>query len=252
MATLPTLVDMLKSGVHFGHKKSKRHPKMQPFIFTTKGEISIIDLQQTQGYLANAVTYVENLARKGGTILFAGTKRQAQDIIKKQAELCEMPYVNTRWLGGTLTNFAVIGKMIKKFKKLKECQEAGDFSKYTKKEQLDISREIEELESLIGGIQNLTKLPDAVFILDLKKEKTALHESLKRKIPIVAFCDSNTNPQEVDYPIPANDDAVKSIDLIVGLIAQAINEGRAKRTSDQQGASVAQEVVAAEPKGESK
>ncbi len=232
MFPLPTLVDMLKSGAHFGHKKSKRHPKMSPFIFTTRGEVSIIDLEKTEVLLKEALTYIERLVQRGGVILFVGTKKQGQQIVKKHAISCGMPYVTGRWLGGTLTNYAIISKMIKKYKKLMERSEAGEFVKYTKKEQLDITREIEELEDLIGGISTLSKMPDAVFLLDLKKEKTALREALKKKIPIVALCDTNTNPEEIDYPIPANDDAVKSIEMLVGLMASAVLEGKSKRAQE--------------------
>jgi small subunit ribosomal protein S2 len=232
MPQIPSLVDMLKSGVHFGHKKSRRHPKMEPFIYMTKGEVSIIDLMKTQESLATALDYMSRLASRGGSILFVGTKKQGQSLLKKYAESCGMPYVHLRWLGGTLTNFAVIGKLIKKFKKLKEQKEAGEFQKYTKKEQLDITREIEELDDLIGGISNLTKIPDAVFILDLKKEKTALHEAKRRNVPVVAVCDTNANPEDVDYPIPANDDAVKAIDMILGLVAAAIAEGVSRKDKD--------------------
>ncbi|MBI4239866.1 30S ribosomal protein S2 [Candidatus Uhrbacteria bacterium] len=245
---LPSLVDMLKSGVHFGHKKSKRHPKMAPYIFTTRGEISIINLEKTEKYLKEALLYLENIASKGGTVLFVGTKKQGSELVKKYAIECGMPYVNQRWLGGTLTNFVIIGKMIKKFKKLNERAESGELAKYTKKEQLDISREIEELDTLIGGIQNMAKIPDAIFILDLKKEKTPLREALKKKIPLVALCDTNTNPEEIDYPIPANDDAVKSIDMIVSLISAAIKSGKTKRAQEAEFAEKAKisEVTSAE------
>ncbi len=232
MPSLPTLVDMLKCGVHFGHKRSKRHPKMAPFIFTTKNEISIIDLQKTLECLPAALEYAAAVAQKGGVILFVGTKRQAREYIKKAAESCGMPYVNGRWLGGTLTNFSVISKMIKKYKKNKEMIETGEASKYTKKEQLDLSREIEELEEAIGGIQDMAKLPDAIFILDLKKEKTPLSEARKRGIPVIALTDTNVNPDAADYPIPANDDAVKSIEMITTLVAAAINEGRSRKAAE--------------------
>ncbi len=232
MVQLPSLVDMLKSGVQIGHKKSKRHPKMTPFIFTTKDEISIIDLEKTSAHLKTALEFVEGVSRSGGTVLFVGVKNQGKNTIKECAIACQSPYVNGRWLGGTLTNFAIIGKMIKKYKRYKEAIEKGEFAKYTKKEQLDISREVEELEDLIGGISSLSKLPDAIFILDLKKDKTALAEARKKKVPIVALCDTNTNPEHVDYPIPANDDAAKSIALITGLLSQAVNDGKAKRVKD--------------------
>ncbi|MDO8490027.1 MAG: 30S ribosomal protein S2 [bacterium] len=232
MVEMPSLVDMLKSGAHFGHKKSKRHPKMAPFIFTTKDAISIIDLEKTVEYLKTALEFVEGVARAGGTVLFVGVKNQGKEIIKEKALACGMPYVNSRWLGGTLTNFVIIGKMIKKYKKLKDSIEKGEFAKYTKKEQLDISREVDELEGLIGGISTLTKLPEAIFILDLKKDKTAFAEAMRKKVQIVALCDTNVNPENVQYPIPANDDAVKSITLFVSLLTDAVNQGKEKRVVD--------------------
>lgn len=232
MVEIPALIDLLKSGTHFGHKKSKRHPKMAPYIFATRDEINIIDLGKTVECLKQALEYITSVVRAGGVILFVGTKRQGAQTIKDAALSCAMPFVNGRWLGGTLTNFSVISKMIKKYKRLKEKRDAGELVKYTKKEQLDIAREIEELDLLIGGIQQLGKLPDALFILDLKRDSTALAEARRKNIPIIALCDTNTNPEKVGYPIPANDDAVKSIQLIVGLVAQAIGEGKELREKD--------------------
>ncbi len=226
MPTLPSLVDMLKSGVHLGHKKSKRHPKMDPYIFMNRGDMTVIDLEKTQELLGKALAFITSEVANGKTVLFVGTKRQAQDPIQKYAELCEMPYVNGRWIGGMLTNFTVISKMIKRYKTLKEQQATGALVKYTKKEQLDFARTIEELENAIGGIQALTRLPDLVFMVDLKRDKTAYKEAVKKHLPIVAVCDTNVNPTDVDYMIPANDDAVKSIDMISGLVAQAILEGK--------------------------
>ncbi len=255
MAHVPELLDLLQAGVHFGHKKSKRHPKMAPFIFGTRDDVSIINLELTQECLKKALAFAEQTARNGGTILFVGVKNQGRAVIEEAAKSCGMPYVNSRWLGGTLTNFAVISKMIKKYKKLKDLQEKGELAaKYTKKEQLEFSRDIDELEGMIGGISELTKLPDAVFILDLKKDKTSYLESFKKKIPIIAMCDSNTNPANVAYPIPANDDAIKSIQLIVSLMAKAVSEGVARRKLEQekQIAQTAKEEVVPVKKEESK
>lgn len=232
MPTVPEVVEMLKCGVHFGHRKSKRHPKMADFIFTTKDEISILDLEKTTQYLKDALAFAGSVARAGGTVLFVGAKHQSRDIIKEEAMRAGMPYVNSRWLGGTLTNFAVISKMIKKYKKLKSEQEKGELAKYTKKEQLDLSRDMEELEGLIGGIAELTKLPEAVFIVDVKKDKTAVAEARRKKVPIIALCDSNINPEELSYPIPANDDAIKSIRMMTALVADAILEGKELRSKD--------------------
>lgn len=232
MPTVPEVVEMLKCGVHFGHRKSKRHPKMADFIFTTKDEISILDLEKTTQYLKDALAFAGSVSRAGGTVLFVGAKHQSREIIKEEAARAGMPYVNSRWLGGTLTNFAVISKMIKKYKKLKSEQEKGELAKYTKKEQLDLSRDMEELEGLIGGIAELTKLPEAVFIVDVKKDKTAVAEARRKKVPIIALCDSNINPEELSYPIPANDDAIKSIRMMTALVADAILEGKELRSKD--------------------
>lgn len=230
MPQLPTLEKMLESGLHFGHKRSRRYPKMEPFIFTTKNDINIIDLRLSLDYLARALEYVQKLGESGATLLFVGTKKQAAPLTIKYATLCGQPYVTTRWIGGTLTNFAIISKMIKKYWNLTGQRDSGDFEKYTKKEQLDLSREIEELESLIGGIKNMQKLPAALFVVDVHSDSTATKEARIKKLPIVAICDTNVNPELVNYPIPANDDAVKGIDLILDLISKSYLEGAAKKT----------------------
>ena len=228
MPAIPSTAELLKRGVHFGHKKSRRHPKMEEFIFTVKGDLCIIDVRKTIEHLKAALAYITEVTAKGGVVLMVSTKKQSHTLLAQHAESCGAPYINGRWLGGTLTNFAVISQLIKKFKKLKGDRETGAHEKFTKKEQLDLTREIEELDLSIGGIQNLNKLPDAVFILDLKKDKTALTEALKKGIPIVAVCDTNANPDGIAHIIPANDDAIKSIELMLGLVASAINEGKAK------------------------
>lgn len=229
MPQLPTLVNMLESGLHFGHKRSRRYPKMEPFIFTTKNDINIIDLRITSDYLARALDYVHRLGELGATLLFVGTKKQAAPLVMKYASACNQPYVTSRWIGGTLTNFGVISKMIKKYWNLTGQRDSGDFEKYTKKEQLDLSREIEELETNIGGIKNLQKLPGALFIVDIHHDSTASKEARIKGLGIVALCDTNVNPELVDYPIPANDDAVKGIDLILDLVSKSYLEGAAKK-----------------------
>lgn len=229
---VPDIVQMLENGVHFGHKKSRRHPKMNEFIFTTRGEICVIDVRQTAVYLQKALDYIEQAASKGENILFVSTKRQAKALVKKYAENCGMPYVTERWIGGTLTNFSVISQLIKKLKKYKDQQASGELAKYTKKEQLDIAREVEELENEIGGIQTLTRTPDVVFILDLKKDSTACQEALRKNIPVVAVCDTNVNPENVTYPIPGNDDAIRSIDMMMSLLAKAVNEGKSRKAPE--------------------
>lgn len=222
------LSDLLAAGVHFGHQKSKRHPGMTPYIFTTRQDVSIIDLEKTQSMLEAAAKAAELLASQGKTILFIGTKNQASALVKKYAEACEMPYMHNRWLGGLLTNFKNVIEVPKKLVSLKLRRETGELKKYTKKEQLEFDREIDRLSLSVEGLQNMTKLPDAVFVVDLKEEKTALTEALQLNIPVFAMCDTNTNPREITHPIPANDDAVKSIELILSTMADAINAGKKK------------------------
>ncbi len=206
---------------------------MKPYIFGVKNEVHIIDLQKTSELLEQALEFCRSIARQGGTIIFVGSKRQAQETIKKHALACGMPYVHTRWIGGTITNYGIISKMIKNYLKMKEKTEAGEYKKYTKKEQLELSRKVEELDGLIGGIQTLTKLPDALYIIDPRKEETPFREAAKRHIPVIALCDTNTNPENITYPIPANDDAIKSIEIITAAIADAIREGKAQRAKEQ-------------------
>ncbi|HLD82262.1 MAG TPA: 30S ribosomal protein S2 [Patescibacteria group bacterium] len=226
MPQIPTLLEMLHAGVHFGHRKSKWYPKMEPFIFDERNGVHILNLELTQKKLEEALRYVTELVSNKGVIVFVGTKKQAQNIIKQAAIDCGMPYVHERWLGGTITNFSVIHKLINNYKSLKKKKEMGDLSKYTKKEQLDFTREIERLEKIVGGISTLEKLPDAVFIADVKNEKTAITEARKKKIPVVALCDSNVNPELATYPIPANDDATRALTLLIQLIAEAVKEGK--------------------------
>ncbi len=230
MPKLPTLLELLQAGVHFGHKVSRWHPKMEKFIFGARNGIHIIDLNQTITQLDRTLGYINDLVSKGGTILFLGTKRQARDIVKKYAEECGMPYITERWLGGTFTNFAEVGLLIKKHRELKEAQDTGKLAeKYTKKEQVRFRKQLEDLESKIGGILNMTKLPDAVFVIDVVKEKTAVQEAGKRNIPVIALADTNVNPEKLKYAIPSNDDAVKTIDLMCRLVAEAVNEGKANQ-----------------------
>lgn len=221
-----TLIEMLQAGMHFGHQTSKWHPKMKQYIFGERGGIHIINLEITAKKFAEALSYIENLVAKGGVILLVGTKRQAQDIIRQVAKETGMPEITRRWLGGTLTNFGQISKIIKRYKDLKAKREAGELIKYTKKEQLEFDREIEDMEKKIGGIATLVRMPDAVFILDLKTEKTAFEEAKKMGVPIVAVTDTNVNPDEVTYPIPANDDAIAGIEMIMRLVGEAIRDGK--------------------------
>ena len=199
---------------------------MKKFIFGDRQGIHIINLEETQKALETAMAFARSVTQRGGNVLFVGTKKQASDIVQAAAVSCGMPYVNKRWLGGTLTNFSVISQMLRKFKDLKKKQERGELAKYTKFEQAKFAEEITMLEEKVGGIQDLLRIPDAVFILDIRKDKTALEEAVRRGVKVIAICDSNVNPIDVDYPIPANDDAVKSIELLARFMAKACQEGR--------------------------
>lgn len=236
------LVELLKAGAHFGHQRSRWHPKMAPFIFTVRNDICIIDLEQTAARLNAAATYAREVTARGGMILFIGTKRQARDPVREAAQRVGAPSVTERWLGGTFTNFATVSKIITKLTQLKSDRDAGRFDIYTKKERLVIQREIDRLEKIIGGIEGIQKLPDAVYVVDVKHERTAVREAQSVGVPIIAMCDTNVNPSGVAYPIPANDDATKSIQLITDVIADAVAEGR---TAAQKAAEAAA-VVAAE------
>lgn len=221
-----SLLEMLEAGVHFGHQVSRWHPKMKPYIFTARNGIHIINLEKTAVKLKEALEFVKNLAAREGIILFVGTKRQAREIVKKYAQNCGMPYLVERWLGGMFTNFDSISKLIKKYKDLKAKESSGELERYTKKERLSFQKKIERLKEIIGGVEQLSELPQAIFIVDTKEERTAVREARKTKIPIVALADTNVNPKEIDYFIPSNDDATKAIELMTSLIAEAVNEGK--------------------------
>jgi small subunit ribosomal protein S2 len=218
--------DLLEAGVHFGHQTRRWNPKMRPYIFTERNDIYIIDLQQTLGKLEEAYNFVRDLTSKGGIVLFVGTKKQAQDAIKEEAERCGMPYVAYRWLGGMLTNFKTISSRIERLEELEEMKEKGMFEVLPRKEVMRLEKELLKLQRNLGGIRNLDRLPDAVFIIDTKKEEIAVREARKLGIPIVAIVDTNCDPDEVDYVIPGNDDAIRSAALIANVIADAVLEGR--------------------------
>jgi len=222
---------LLEAGVHFGHQTRRWNPKMRPFIFTERNGIHIIDLQQTVTRLEEAINFVRDVVASGGDVLIVGTKKQARDTVEAEAKRCGMPYVNTRWLGGTLTNFRTIQQRIRYLKELEAAMERGDFARRPKKEQLKIQEEIERLNRYFGGIKNMERLPAAVFIIDTVKEAIAVHECERLGIPIVALVDTNCDPDPITYPIPSNDDAIRAIKLILGKIADAIVEGRAARES---------------------
>lgn len=237
------LVDMLKAGLHFGHQQSRRHPKMNPYIFTTRGGVSIINLEKTKAALAQATSFVREVVAGGGTVLFVGTKRQAREIILAAAQSAGVPYVVDRWIGGLFTNFQHVRQLITKLDKLKTDRAAGDHGKYTKKEQLEFDREIERLEKLVGGLGKLERLPQAVFAVDIKTEKTAVREANAVHVPVIAMCDTNVNPKPVQYPIPANDDATKAITYVTELLVAAVAEGRQQQ--DQRLAAAAKAAAAA-------
>jgi small subunit ribosomal protein S2 len=228
------MMDMLKAGVHFGHKKSKKHPKMDEYVFGIRNGISVIDLAKTKSKLSEAADYAKKVSAGGGTVLFVGTKRQASKLVKEAAERCDMPFVSERWLGGTFTNFdkILIGK--KRLESLIEQKESGELQKkYTKKEIGEISREMKRLEVKFGGIKKMNRIPDAVYIVDIQEEETALLEALAKKVTVIAITDTNTNPSRINYPIPANDDAIRSIELVTNVIADAVCEGKAAAAKPQ-------------------
>ncbi|MBI3626530.1 30S ribosomal protein S2 [Candidatus Uhrbacteria bacterium] len=229
MTNMPTMEEMLKAGVHFGHQVSKRHPRMQPYIFGVRNGVTVIDLEQTTQKLKEALDFVRKVVSDGGLVIFVGTKRQAKDLVKKHAMDCGMPYVVNRWMGGTLTNFDVINKLIRKYKDLRVKQDSGELAKYTKKEQSSINKYLNKQEEMVGGLLSLNKIPAALFLVDIKVEATAKAEAISQGVPLVAITDSNVSPDGINYPIPANDDATRSIDLITSLIAQAAKEGMAAR-----------------------
>src|SRR5688500_1474703 len=226
MAPVVTMKQLLEAGVHFGHQTRRWNPKMKRFIYGERNGIYSIDLQQTLQRIETAYTYVRDLVADGGTILFIGTKKQAQDPISEAADGCGMPYINERWLGGMLTNFTTISGRVKKTQEYQRMRAAGDFEAMPKKEALLISRELEKLERNLGGIRNMTKLPDAVFIIDTKKEHIGVVEANKLKLPVVAVVDTNCDPDLIDYVIPGNDDAIRSGTLMCRIISEAVKEGR--------------------------
>lgn len=223
---LPSLAEMLKVGAHFGHQKSRWHPKMKQYIFGTRNGVHIIDLEKTLEEMQKSLSYVKNLATEGKVILFVGTKRQARDIIKAAAESCGMPYLVERWIGGLLTNAEEMKRRLKKYLSMKDQVASGEVEKYTKKEQIKFKKDLAKMDKYLIGLSKMDKIPDALYIADLRAEKTAVAEANKTGVSIVAVCDTNVNPTDASYIIPANDDAVNSIQLIAMTIANAINEGK--------------------------
>ena len=258
MANIISMKQLLEAGVHFGHQTRRWNPKMKPFIFVDRNGIHIIDLQQTVTRLNEAYKFVEQTVASGGTILFVGTKKQAQEAIAEEAKRCGMYYVNQRWLGGMLTNFQTIQLRIRYLRSLEERRDRGDFERLPKKEVQGLQDDMTRLERTLGGIKDMRRLPNAIFIVDTRKERTAVLEARRLEIPIVALADTNCDPDEMDYPIPANDDAIRAVRLLCAKIADAVIEGRRELEAQQKDAEPQDvnepsttEVVTAFPEGES-
>ncbi len=236
MVTPVSMKQLLEAGVHFGHQTRRWNPKMRHFIFTERNGIHIIDLQQTVTRLDEAINFVRDVVAGNGTVLIIGTKKQARETVEMEAAKADLPYVNNRWLGGTLTNFRTIQSRIKHLANLETSMARGDYSRLTKKEQLDISNEIERLNHYFGGIKHMERLPAAVFIIDTVKEAIAVAECTRLAIPIVSLVDTNCDPDPIAYPIPSNDDAIRAIKLILSKVAEGAIEGRASREAGAGGA----------------
>ena len=221
-----SMKQLLEAGVHFGHQTRRWNPKMAEYIFTERNGIYIIDLQKTVKKLEEAYMFVRDIAAEGGEILFVGTKKQAQLSVKEEAERCEMPYVDARWLGGMLTNFRTIRRRIDRLNQLREMRDNGTFDMLPKKEVIKLNGEIEKLEKFLGGIQNMKKAPAAMFVVDPRKEKIAVSEAHKLNIPVVAIVDTNCDPDDIDYVIPGNDDAIRAVKLLSATMANSVIEGR--------------------------
>jgi len=230
----PSLEELLKSGAHFGHLTRRWNPKMDDFIFMQRNGIHIIDLKKSQKFLKEALENLAKMARSNKTILFVGTKKQAQDIVKTEAIRCGMPYVTHRWLGGMLTNFTTVRKSISRMEEIEQMSKDGTFDELTKKETLMLEREREKLEQTLGGISNMNRLPGAIFVVDTNKEHLAVNEAIKLRIPIVALVDSNSDPDIPDYIIPCNDDSARTIQLITQYVADAIITGTAEREAQNE------------------
>lgn len=235
MYKLPTLQELLEAGVHFGHQVSRGHPRMKPYIYGAREGVHIVDLTQSEKYLKEAADVVYNLGKEGKILLFVGTKKQARGIVEELAKKLQAPYLTQRWIGGFLTNFEEVKKNIKKLKEFKEQKEKGTLSKYTKKEQLLIERRMNKLQKDLGGVLDLDTLPDAIFVVDAVSDKIAVKEAAKLGIKVIAIADSNCDPTLIDYPIPGNDDAIKSIKMLTEAVSKAYEEGKneAGKTADK-------------------
>lgn len=236
--------DLLDAGVHFGHLTRKWDPRMAPYIFMEKNGIHIIDLNKTLACLEEASNAIKQIVRSGKKVMFVATKKQAKDLVAAEAQRLNMPYVTERWLGGMLTNFATIRKSLKKMSGLEKLLKEDAYKNLAKKERLMVSRQKDKMESVLGGISDLSRLPAALFVVDIKREHIAIAEAQKLGIPVFALVDTNSNPNEVDFPIPANDDAFKSVSLLVKAFGAAIEEGLSERKRDKDDAKLSEEEEA--------
>jgi len=244
-----TMRQMLEAGVHFGHQTRYWNPKMAPYIFGARGKIHIINLEKTVPLFNDAMNFISGVAQKRGTVLFIGTKRSARDPIKEEAERCGMPYMTQRWLGGTLTNFQTVKKSVSRLKELEAAETDGTFQKLVKHEVMGLRREREKLQASLGGIKDMNRLPDALFVVDIGHEDIAIKEAKKLGIPVIAVVDSNYDPALVDYAIPGNDDAIRAVQLYARAAADSVLEGKAATPS---AATIREEDFAAAPEGEDK
>ena len=234
---------LLESGVHFGHRTNRWHPKMKPYIFTERNGIHIIDLQQTVKAINEVYGIISKTVSSGGEILFVGTKRQAQQTVADEASRCGMPYVNERWLGGSLTNWPTISKRIQELERLEGMQKSGEVDLLTKKEGLMIQRQIDRLHHRLSGLLTMKRVPQLLFVIDIGREQAAIHEANLLKIPVIAMADTNYDPRNIDYVIPSNDDAIRAIKLIVSVMANAVLEGKSARAEEEEEAKAAGEAM---------
>ncbi len=232
--TIPSLREMMDNGVHFGHTASRWNPKMKPYIYTERDRVHVINLEQTREQLERALTFLRKTAQEGGTILFIGTKRQAKELVKETANAVGMPFMTERWFGGAMTNFSVLRKNVKLLEEMEAAEQKGELEHLTKKERLILEEKKIKLYRLLEGVRNLSKLPQAVFIVDANKESIAVAEAINLSIPIVAIIDTNSNPQMINYPIPANDDATKSLTLLLGAVKSALAGSKEAYAMNQQ------------------
>jgi small subunit ribosomal protein S2 len=244
-----TMRELLEAGVHFGHQTRRWNPKMRRFIFTERAGIYIIDLQQTLELVEQAAAFVRNVAERGGSVLFVGTKKQGQDAIADQAARVGMPFVNHRWLGGLLTNWRTISERLERMHELRRLRDEGQLELLPPKERITMMNELEKLETNLGGVTDMKRLPDAVFVLDLRKEQLAIREARRLGLPVVALVDTNCDPDDADYVIPGNDDAIRSCSLITRVMADAIEAGKSKVTVEEMAPPPPAATESAEPEG---